>query len=99
MIGHEHIGVNLPAGLRATLRQRPDETLPIRVIVKNQLPPVTAVQDVVNRARILHSQLASHASSLTGQQQLSITRTDPVPGSGCIPVFRDLFLIPSLGNV
>jgi hypothetical protein len=70
MIGHEHIGVNLPASFRATLRQRLDETLAVRVIVKNQLSPVTLVHDVINRARILHSQLASHASSLTGQQQL-----------------------------
>ena len=35
MIRHEDIGVNLPAGLSASLAQRVDETLAIRIINEN----------------------------------------------------------------
>ena len=55
MIRHEDIGVNLPARLGASLAQRVDEALAIRVIHDDQLAPVTAIHDVINRASILDS--------------------------------------------
>ena len=58
MIRHEDIGVNLPARLGANLAQRVDEALAIRIIDEDQFAPVTAIQDVINRASILDSQLA-----------------------------------------
>jgi hypothetical protein len=61
MIGHEHVGVNLPARLGARLAQRLDETLVIQLVLKDQLAPVTAIHDVVDRAGIFDSQLAGHA--------------------------------------
>jgi hypothetical protein len=61
MIRHEDIGVNLPARLSASLAQRVDEALAIRIIHEDQFAPVTAIYDVINRASILDSQLASHA--------------------------------------
>ena len=60
MIRHEDIGVNLPARLGANLAQRVDEALAIRIIHEDQFAPVTAIYDVINRASILDSQLASH---------------------------------------
>jgi hypothetical protein len=61
MIRHEDVGVNLPAGLAARLTQRLDEALLIRVVFEDGFAPVPAIHDVVNRARILDSQLAGHA--------------------------------------
>jgi hypothetical protein len=57
MIRHEDIGVNLPARLSASLAQRGDEALAIRIIHEDQFAPVTAIHDVINRASILDSQL------------------------------------------
>ena len=60
MIRHEDIGVNLPARLGASLSQRLDEELAIRVIHEDQLTPVTAIHAVINCAELLDSQLAGH---------------------------------------
>ncbi len=60
MIWHEDIGVNLPARLGASLAQRLDEALAIRVIHEDPFAPVSAIHDVVNRARALDSQLTGH---------------------------------------
>ena len=53
--------MNLPARLGANLAQRLGEALAIRIIHEDQLAPVTAIHDVINRASILDSQLAGHA--------------------------------------
>ncbi|MCX6863052.1 MAG: hypothetical protein NT050_09150 [Verrucomicrobia bacterium] len=55
MIRHEDIGVNLPARLGASLAQRLNESLAIRIVHENPLAPVTAIHDVINRASILDS--------------------------------------------
>ena len=60
MVRHEDIGVNLPAGLSASLAQRVDEALAIRIIHEDPFAPVTAIHDVINRASLLDSQLAGH---------------------------------------
>jgi hypothetical protein len=60
MIRHEDIGVNLPTGLSASLAQRVDEALSIRIIHEDPFVPVTAIHDVINRASLLDSQLAGH---------------------------------------
>jgi hypothetical protein len=60
MIRHEDIGVNLPTRLGASLAQRLNEALPIRIIHEDPFAPVTAIHDVINRASILDSQLAGH---------------------------------------
>ena len=43
--------MNVPAGFGARLAQRGDETLPVLVIQKNQLPPVPAIQHRVHPVR------------------------------------------------
>ena len=55
MIRHEDIGVNLPTRLGASLAQRLNEALAIRVIHEDQFAPVTAIHDVINRADLLDS--------------------------------------------
>ena len=61
MIRHEDIGVNLPARLGASLAQRVDEALAIRIIHEDPFAPVTAIHDVINRANLFDSQLAGRA--------------------------------------
>ena len=60
MIRPEDIGVNLPTRLGVTLAQRLDEPLSIRSIYEDQLAPITAIHDVINRASLLDSQLRGH---------------------------------------
>jgi len=77
MIRHEDIGVNLPARLSASLAQRVDEALAIRIIHENQFATVTATHDVINRASILDSQLAGQTKRVLWLLDISISRTDP----------------------
>jgi hypothetical protein len=64
MIRHEDKGVNLPARLGASLAQRLNEALAIRIVHENQFAPVTAIHDVINRASILDSQLADQTGGV-----------------------------------
>ena len=56
--------LDLPISFRARLRQRGDEQLPILVSEEDRFPPVAAIHDVINRARIFDSQLAGHAGRM-----------------------------------
>jgi len=60
MIRHEDIGLDVPAGLGASLAQGLDEALPIRVVFEDGFAPIAAIQDVVDRAGIFDAQLAQH---------------------------------------
>lgn len=53
MIGHEHVGVDVPAGFRAGFAQRGQKTPAIQVVAKNGFPATTPVHDVIDGARIL----------------------------------------------
>ena len=64
MIWHQEIGVNLPTRLGATLAQRLDEPLTIRIIHEDPFAPVTAIHDGINRASRLDSQLAGQPGRL-----------------------------------
>ena len=77
MIRHEDIGVNLPARLGANLAQRLNEALAIRIIHKDQLAPVSAIHDVINRTSILDSQLAGRPATVLLLVYISTSRTDP----------------------
>ena len=61
MVGHQAKGVKLPDRLLAGLPQRGHKQLAIGVIVEDGFAAIAATHDVVNRARILDSQLARHA--------------------------------------
>ncbi len=76
MIRHEDVGMNLPARLGARLGERLDEAAAIRVVLADWFSPVAAIHDVINRAGILDSQLAGHASFMCQYQEL--TPYDPI---------------------
>jgi len=46
VIGHETIGMDLPAGFLAGLAQGLEESVAVRIILKDGLAPVAPVQDV-----------------------------------------------------
>jgi hypothetical protein len=52
----------LPGGLPASPRQRVQEKLPIRIILEDNLAPVTPVHHVMERPRIFHPQLSRHGA-------------------------------------
>jgi hypothetical protein len=64
MIRQEAIRVDLPAALAARLGQGFQKAAPILTVVKDGFPSVPTVHDVVNRAGILNSQLARHATGI-----------------------------------
>ena len=51
MIRHEHVGVDLPAGLGARLAQGFDKTLAIRLVLEDRFAAVAAIHDVVHPVR------------------------------------------------
>jgi hypothetical protein len=57
----------LPGGLPASLRQRIQEKLPLRLILEDNLAPVTPVHHVMERPRIFHPQLSRHGTKLGKQ--------------------------------
>jgi len=60
VVSHEHVGVNLPAGLLTRLTQRLQKALPVPVILENLLPVVAARHDVIHRSRILNAKRTCH---------------------------------------
>jgi hypothetical protein len=55
MIGHQAIGMNLPAGLLARVAEGLQEQPPVFVGWENRFPSISAIHDVIHRAFILHS--------------------------------------------
>ncbi len=60
MIRYEDVGVNLPAGLGASLGKSFNEAMAVHIVLEDRLAPVAAIHDVVDRAGILDAQLAGH---------------------------------------
>jgi len=71
VVAHQHVGVNAPAGLLASLRQRLDEVLPVNVIEEDLLPTITPAHDMIHGPRILETELARHASVIKREKLLS----------------------------
>jgi hypothetical protein len=53
--------MNLPIGLATRLAQGLDKSLAVRVILEDQLTPISTVHDVVNGPRVLNTKFARHA--------------------------------------
>jgi hypothetical protein len=64
VIGHEAVGVNLPAGLFAGLSQGLQKAVAVEVIFEEGFAPVAAIHNVVDSARVLNSQFARHGPAL-----------------------------------
>jgi hypothetical protein len=83
MIPHQAVGVDWPAGLGAGFGEGLQKATTIRVILKNRLAPVAAIQDVIDRAGIFHSEFARHDGSfvvgpkVSQSRKCSICGTDP----------------------
>jgi hypothetical protein len=71
MIGHETISVNLPTGLLAGLGQGFEEIVPVYIVQKNVLTPVSSAHDVIHRSRIFNPQGAWHGPSFGACAALS----------------------------
>jgi len=60
MIGHQTIRMHLPAAALAGLAQCLNKPQPILIIPEDRLPSIAPIHHMVNRSRILHSELARH---------------------------------------
>jgi hypothetical protein len=60
-VTNQTIGMHLPIGLLTRLGQRFEKILPIHVILVNVLAPISSTHHVMNRSRIINSQLTGHA--------------------------------------
>jgi len=63
--------MNLPLGFGAHLTQSFQEPLTVRIVVEDGLAAVAPIHHVINRARILHAQLAGHWATLRSPSGLS----------------------------
>ena len=55
VIHHQAVGVDLPAGLAASFAQRVQKALAVLVVLKDRIPAVASIHDVVDGARVLNS--------------------------------------------
>jgi hypothetical protein len=69
MITHQTVCMYLPFGFAASLAQSRQKPLAVSVILKDILAPITAIHDVVDRSRVLQSQLAGHRKPLAAQTE------------------------------
>ena len=60
MVLYEAEGMHLPVGLGTALGQGFQETLPVGIVLKDRLPPITPIHQVMKGSLILHTQLARH---------------------------------------
>ena len=78
VVGHEAKAMHLPKRFLATLSERGQKSLAIRVVLEKTLSMVTAIHEVVNRPGILDAQLASHCAeeNAGGYETMSIKKCD-----------------------
>ena len=53
MVGHQHPGMHLPAGLGASLAERVEESLAVLVVLEVLAALVAAGHDMIHRVRVL----------------------------------------------
>ena len=63
MVGHQDIGMNLPAGAGTALGQEFEEGPPIGVVLKDAFAPIATVEQVVDGTGILQPKLARNTPS------------------------------------
>jgi len=82
VIAHQTIGMYLPTRFVTGFGQGPKKVLPINIVMKNILAPVSATHDMINGAGVLHSQFAWHeliksALGHEDKQNINMCRLDP----------------------
>src|SRR5215471_20657767 len=76
MIVHEAEGMDLPAGFGARLPEGGEEAVAVFVIEEDGLPPIPAIQDMVDGALVFDAQFAGHAVTL--RQEVFIVKNRPL---------------------
>jgi hypothetical protein len=76
--------MHLPGHLGAGFPQRGDETLAVKVIVKDWLAPVATIHHMINRTGILDPQLPGHETGLNISRVGVKSGTDPFTGNGLV---------------
>jgi hypothetical protein len=61
VVAHQDVGVNAPPGAAASLTQDFEKQHPVGGGAKDRLPPVAPIQDMIDRAGKLNTQLSGHA--------------------------------------
>jgi hypothetical protein len=80
VVGHETIGVDLPAGLPTRLPERFHETQAILVILEDGLTAVAAIHHMVEGARILEAKFTSHDGRLRKDENaVKCQKREPTP--------------------
>ena len=78
MIGHQAIGMHLPAGLLAAFGQSFDKAVAVLVVFKDSFAAVAAIHEMIDGAGILEAELARHGTTRCQKSLLvSIVMTDP----------------------
>src|SRR3954465_3173961 len=78
MVGHEAKGVHLESRLLRRFAECFEEELPISNVSDDSLTMIAPAHDVIDSARILHTEFASHwPKGGSVQRELSILLTDP----------------------
>ena len=72
MVGHQAIGVHLPAGLLARKAEA------VMVVLENVVAPIATIHQVIDGARILDSKFARQAVRVPKSAKVSIVMTDPL---------------------
>ena len=72
MVGHQAPGLEVPAGLLTGLAQGLQEEFAVLIVLEDRLAPVAPIHDMVDRTRILNSQLSGHAQAKQLDQPSSI---------------------------
>ena len=85
MIAHQHQRVDPPARAQARLAQRGQETRAIRVVAKDRLTAVPAIEHMIDGPLEFDACFASHAISRSpftpalSKQKEQLSQTDPAP--------------------
>jgi hypothetical protein len=77
VFAHQAKGMHLPGGLLAGFGRSVREVLPVGVVAEEGLATVAPIEHVMNRPRMLHSELPGMVRSMSDSAHMSIPRTDP----------------------
>jgi hypothetical protein len=93
VITHQTIGMHLPIGFLARLGERFEKILPIHIIVVYVLAPIPSTHYVMDRSRIINSQLTGHASISPLSPQFVKPQNEP--GYGLTPSAEQILERPT----
>ena len=75
VVGHQAIGVELPAGLLARFGQGLEKAEAVMVVVENLFPPIATIHQVIDGAGILDSEFTRQAVRVPKSAKVPIVMT------------------------